>query len=174
MTELRLNLASGSDARVGNGWRNLDIVSKWPNSPRPADEIWDARSDKIPYPDASVDEICAGYLLTHVSYRHHVPLVAEMFRVMKPGARLVVDEVDMSKAAQRWLSNPRDQDARNILYGEVGSVHGAEFEEFDAHRSGLTPSLLIELLTKAGFQRVNRIQLHAPVVWYQLTLEAFR
>lgn len=170
---MKLNLAAGTDLR-DPPWQNWDIVKRWPTNKRDADRIWDARTDRIPCADASVDEICAGYLLTHVSYRHHTPLIAEMHRVMKPGARLVVDEVDMSKAAQRWLSNPRDLDARNIMWGEVGTVHGAEFEEFDAHRSGLTPSLLIELLTKAGFQRVTRIQLHHESVWYQLTFEAFR
>ena len=174
MSELRLNLASGSDNRVGNGWVNLDIVEKWPNCERKADLIWDARTDKIPFGDNDVDEICAGYLLTHVSYRHHAPLVREMHRVLKPGGKLVVDEVDMATACRRWLANPRDLDAVHILHGEVGTTHGEQFEEYDAHRSALTFSTLNELLTKAEFKRVNRIQIHAAVVWYALSIEAFK
>lgn len=174
VTELRLNLASGSDARVGNGWRNLDIVEQWPNSPRPRDEHWDARTDKIPYHDASVDEIFAGYLLTHVSYRHHAPLVREMFRVLKPGALVTIDEVDMRQAVQRWLANPFDQDARNICWGECGIVHGQDLEEFDAHRSGLTWAVLCKLLTDAGFRGVERITRHAPEVWYAMTCRAMK
>jgi predicted SAM-dependent methyltransferase len=173
MSDLRrVNLACGSDSRPG--WVNLDIVQQWPNSPRPCDVLWDARTDTLPFEDASVDEICAGYLLTHVSYRHHVPLVREMFRVMKPDARLVVDEVDMSLAVRRWLANPFDQDARNICWGETGTVHGAEFEEFDAHRSGQTWATLCKLLTDAGFKRVARINIHSSAVWYAMTAECYR
>lgn len=170
---LRLNLAAGTDLRPPP-WQNWDIVKRWPSNPRDCDRIWDARSDRIDLPDASVDEINAGYLLTHVSYRHHEPLVREMFRVMKSGAKLTIDEVDMSKAAQRWLSNPFDQDARNIMWGEVGTVHGAEFEEYDAHRSGLTWAVLLKLLTSAGFARIERVNIHAAEVWYAMTCTAVR
>ncbi len=172
MTPLRINLASGSDSRPD--WVNLDIVKQWPNSPRPCDILWDARTDKIPYGDATVDEICAGYLLTHVSYRHHAPLVAEMFRVLKPDGKLVVDEVDMATACRRWLANPRDLDAIHILHGEVGTTHGSELEEYDAHRSALTFSTLNELLTKAGFREVERFQLHQSTVWYALSVRCVK
>ena len=166
---MKLNLASGTDLRPPP-WQNWDIVKRWPTNARDADRVWDARTDRIDLPDASVDEICAGYLLTHVSYRHHAPLVAEMHRVLKPGGKLVVDEVDMATACRRWLANPRDLDAIHILHGEVGTTHGEQFEEYDAHRSALTFGTLNELLTKAGFRGVTRVQRHASVVWYALTV----
>lgn len=168
---IRLNCASGTDLRPAeDGWVNMDVVKRWPTNARDCDLVWDARTDKIPYGDSTVDEICAGYLLTHVSYRHHAPLVREMHRVLKPGGKLVVDEVDMATACRRWLSNPRDLDAIHILHGEVGTTHGEQFEEYDAHRSALTTSTLYDLLTKAGFRGVTRVQTHAPVVWYALTV----
>lgn len=175
MSELRLNLASGSDNRVGNGWRNLDIVEKWPNCERSADEIWDARSDKIPYPDCSVDEIYAGYLLLHVSRPHHVPLMAECFRVLQPGGKITIDEVNMKLAMQRWIENPRDESANTIVWGENGSIHGAQFEEYDTHRSGHTLATLMQLMQDAGFTRVSRVQIHDPVaVWYSLSLTGIK
>lgn len=171
---LRLNLACGSDVRVGDGWVNLDIVRQWPNSPRPCEVIWDARTDKIPYPDASVDEICAGYLLLHVSSNHHKPLVAEMYRVLKPGGRVVIDDCDMAEVMRRWLENPDDVSATTMAWGEMGEHHGAEFIEYDTHRSGLTPATLTRLLISAGFHDVRRLNLHAPAVWYALTVQAFK
>lgn len=168
---LALNLASGTDLR-DPPWQNWDVVKHWPSNARDCDRIWDARTDRIDLPGASVDEIFAGYLLTHVSYRHHAPLVAEMFRVLKPGSLITIDEVDMRQAVARWSANPFDQDARNICWGEVGTVHGAEFEEFDAHRSGLTWAVLCRLLTDAGFRGVERFTRHAPEVWYAMTCRA--
>jgi hypothetical protein len=168
-----LNLASGTDLRPPP-WENWDIVKRWPTNSRDADRVWDARSDRIDEPDNSVSEICAGYLLLHVSREHHVPLVREMFRVLEPGGRLVVDEVDMAKAMRRWLVNPYDQSANDICFGEQGNVHGEEFAQYDKHCSGLTDGMLIKLLTDAGFSRVNRISLHAPSVWYSMVYEAFK
>jgi predicted SAM-dependent methyltransferase len=169
---LKLNLAAGTDARPPP-WQNWDVTA-WPNTRAP-DRIWDARSDRIDLPDNSVAEICAGYLLLHVSRVHHEPLMCEMFRVLEPGGRIVVDEVNMRAAMQRWLDNPRDGDAANMVWGECGQAHGAELEEFDTHRSGHTLATLIELMTKCGFTRVGRIKIHdESVVWYALSLEGFK
>ena len=81
-----LNLACGSDTRTA--FWNLDVVRQWPNSPRPCDLLWDARTNVIPFPDGSIDAIVAGYLLLHVSLPHHEPLMREAFRVLKPGGRI--------------------------------------------------------------------------------------
>src|SRR5450631_2524408 len=59
---LRLNLASGTDLRSGDGWVNLDVVPRWPGTARGCEVIWDATRDRIPFPDGSVDEVYAGYL----------------------------------------------------------------------------------------------------------------
>ncbi len=169
---MRLNLASGTDARPPP-WQNWDVIA-WPNT-KPPDRIWDARSDRIDLPDCSVDEICAGYLLLHVSRVHHEPLMSEMFRVLKPGGRVVIDEVNMRAAMQRWLDNPRDVSANEILWGEAGAHHGAQFEEYDTHRSGHTLATLMALMQGVGFARVSRIQIHnQSIVWYALSMEAFK
>lgn len=168
-----LNLAAGTDLRPPP-WENWDVVKRWPTNARDCDRVWDARSDRIDVPDNSIDEICAGYLLLHVSSNHHKPLVAEMFRVLKPGGRVVIDEANMEEAMRRWLVNPDDESANIICFGEQGSIHGAEFIEYDTHRSGLTPATLIRLLTGAGFSRLRRLQIHSAAVWYQMTYEAFK
>lgn len=163
----KLNLASGTDLR-DPPWENWD-VTRWPGTRGP-DKIWDARSDRIDCPDASVDEIVAGYLLLHVAYPHHVPLVAEMFRVLKPGGRLEIGEVDMPVAMRRWMMNPHDQSARDMLWGE----QSGELAEFDTHRAGHSEASLREMLIKAGFVRLKRFKQHAATVWYELSVEAFK
>lgn len=169
---IRLNLASGSDARLDH-W-NMDIVQKWPNSPLPCDQIWDARKNVIPFPDASVDAIVAGYLLLHVPYCHHEPLVAEMFRTLKPGGKLEVGEVDMNEAMTRWMFNPYDESARTIIWGEMGSIHGQQFADYDKHCSGHTERTLIKLLEDAGFVGVDPFKQHSAAVWYEVSVRAVK
>jgi len=167
----KLNLASGHDLKPPP-WENWDVVA-WPNTRGP-DRIWDARSDRIDCPDASVDEIVAGYLLLHVPYKHHEPLVREMHRVLVPGGRLELGEVDMPLAMRRWLMNPQDVSAREILWGEQGNLHGEEFAQYDKHCAGHSEATLRELLMKAGFRRLRRWKQHAPEVWFELSLEGFK
>ncbi len=172
---VRLNLASGTDLRdPAQGWVNLDICKRWPTNPRDCEIVWDARSNKIPFGAASVDEIVAGYLLLHVPYEHHEPLVAEMFRVLKPGGRLEVGEVDMPVAMQRWIADPYDQSARDMVFGEQGNVHGAEFADYDKHCAGHSEATLRALLARHGFAQVERVKIHAAEVWYELTMRAVK
>ncbi len=170
---IRLNLAAGTDLR-DPPWENWDICEKWPTNSRPCDRRWDARSNCIGVPDRSVDEICAGYLLLHVPYQHHDPLVAEMFRVMKPGGRLEVGEVDMPVAMRRWLANPYDQSAREIVWGEQGSLHGQQFADYDKHCAGHSEFTLRALLEKYGFARFRRFKQHAEAVWFEMSVEVFK
>lgn len=170
---MKANLASGTDLRP-SPWVNFDVVQRWPTNARDCDVVWDARTDKIPLDDASVDEIYAGYLLLHVSRPHHEPLMREMYRVLQPGGVITIDEVNMRAAMQRWLDNPRDESATTILWGEHGSIHGAQFEEFDTHRSGHTMATLVALMQSVGFRSVERMQIHASAVWYAMTLRGVK
>ena len=174
---IRLNLASGTDIRPAHdGWFNLDVVPQWPGFP-PCEVLWDARKDPIPFPNESVDEVVAGYLLLHLAPRHHGRVLDDIYRVMKPGAKLQVGEVDMALAMARWLDNPDDRSANEMVWGEQG-VHEdsryLEFEGFDKHCCGFTEKKLRRLLERHQFRFVGRKKIHAPEVWYELTMECYR
>lgn len=172
---LRLNLACGTDIR--DGWVNLDVVNQWATATRSCDVHWDARTDKIPYADNSVDEIYAGYLFLHLPPRYHKAVVAEIVRVLSPAGVAVIGEVDMQIVMLRYLLNPYDTRLSELIWGEQGMVHGpngdfldARNEAFDKHCQGFTKELLTAFLRLAGFKHIDRIYVHSPEVFYELTL----
>lgn len=171
----RLNLASGTDVRPG--WTNLDVVKQWPGAP-PCDVIWDARRDAIPYPEASVDEIYAGYLLLHLAPMYHQKVLSEIWRVSKPDGKVVFGEVDMKLVMEHFLANPFDARTAELIWGEQGQACDSrpgegwmEYAEFDKHCHGFTESSLVETLKRAGFADFARIKVHSTAVWYELTIQ---
>lgn len=169
---IRLNLASGTDLKRGDGWLNLDAVS-WKLASAPPDVYWNAK-DPIPFPDESVDEIYAGYLFLHTSTNWHARMLTDIRRVMKKGARLVVGEVDMSILLPRWLANPSDKYLIGLTWGEGGTEHGEDMAAWDNHACGFVEGSLRALLASGGFTDARRIKVHGDAVWYELTMEAFR
>jgi SAM-dependent methyltransferase len=175
---VKLNLASGTDLRP-HPWVNLDIVHKWPLATRGCDVIWDARKDRIPFGDASVDEVYAGYLFLHLAPHHHARVLADIRRVLQPGGRLVVGEVEMDTVLSRWILNPSDSRLAELIWGEQGELPNANEEqrrlaEFDKHCAGFTERTLREFLARSGFGQARRIKVHSMEVWYELTLECFK
>ncbi len=165
---MKLNLACGTDIR--DGWVNLDVVPSWPVAVRGCDVIWDARKDKIPFPDDSAEEIYAGYLLLHLSPAYHKPVLEEIKRVLSPSGSLMVGEVDMAIVMSKWLADPQDARLSELIWGEQGSFHGDSLVEFDKHCCGFTETSLTELLASYGFSSIQRTNIHHPDVFYELTL----
>lgn len=165
----RLNLASGTD--VKDGWVNLDVVPRWKMAPRGCDVVWDARKDKIPFPDGSADEVYAGYLLLHLAPHFHKPVLADVRRVLSDAGVLVIGEVDMDKVLRRFLETPSDPRLSELIWGEQGSVHGEDLAEFDKHCQGFTQGSLEKVLSESGFGGFRKINVHCAEVWYELTLE---
>lgn len=166
----RLNLASGTDIR--DGWINLDVVKRWPLARRECDIVWDARTDKLPFPDASVDEIYAGYLLMHVAPCYHTQILNDIHRVLAPTGKLMVGEVDMNIVMQMFLNNSLDQRCHELIWGEQGTIHGQDLAAFDKHCHGFTESSLRHVLTVHNFTNIQRVSIHHPGVFYELTLLA--
>jgi ubiquinone/menaquinone biosynthesis C-methylase UbiE len=170
VSPLKINIACGTDLR--DGWVNIDAVA-WPTARRPPDVYWKA-GEPLPFPDESVNEAYCGYTFLHVRPNLHDALLADIRRVLKPNAKLVVGEVDMVELMLRWLAKPSDKYLSGLIWGEQGEAHGEEFAQWDSHNQGFTEQSLRELLARGGFRDAQRTKIHGGDVWYELTLEAFK
>ncbi len=80
----RLNVGCGRDGRPG--WVNLD-AAKLPGVDVVAD-LEHCDSDSLPFEDNHFDEFLLSHVLEHI--RNTLPLMQELHRVAKPGARAVI------------------------------------------------------------------------------------
>lgn len=153
---IRLNLASGYDLKPD--WINLDAVARWPHMTQGCDIIWDARKDKIPFADNTVEVIRTGELFLHIPKIYHKLVLADIYRVLKPGGQFIVNDVDMEWTMKKWLEDPNDKTITNLIWGG----HHDDWVEYDRHCNGFTAKSLANMLTKAGFINLERINVHNP------------
>src|SRR5688572_13102683 len=95
---MRLNIGAGGK-RVP-GFTGVDAVER-----SGADVVADA--GKLPFDDNCAEELMAIHLLEHL-YPWDVPAtLAEWFRVLKPGGKLVLEMPDIIKACQNMVEGAK-------------------------------------------------------------------
>ncbi|WP_228813946.1 MULTISPECIES: class I SAM-dependent methyltransferase [Nocardia] len=86
-----------------------------------------APAQALPLPDASVDVVTCTFVMHHIPGEHREAAVAEMWRVLRPGGRLLL----VDARPTRWM---------RFLFSRSARHHGADpFAEIDIRR--YTPSL---------------------------------
>jgi SAM-dependent methyltransferase len=94
-SKVLLNLGCGNSYH--SDWVNLDLL---PQSP----EVTQADISKgIPYLNASVDVVYHSHLLEHLTRPDSKQLIADCFRVLKPGGTLRVAVPDLEQIAKQYL-----------------------------------------------------------------------
>ena len=167
---MRINLCSGTDIR--KFWLNLDIIA-YPNC-LPPDIYWDARKDELPFYDKSIEEAYCGYSLLHIQPRYRPFLLSEIHRVLIPYDGFVMfREVDMPKVMRRWLENPAELQNNQLIWGELGDVHGEKFAAYDTHHYGYSLVTLIHTLKEAGYSKLEQMVFDDDV-WYDLRIRCRR
>lgn len=93
---LKLHLGSGTEHK--DGWINIDLAGD------PVDLAWNL-AHGIPFPDGSVDGIFHEHLLEHLPLRAGDQLIAECWRVLRPGGVLRIGVPDAGAYARSYASD---------------------------------------------------------------------
>ena len=163
LTARRVQIGGGS--RLLTGFINIDIIP-------PADVIFDVR-EGLPLPDGGTEFIFAEHFLEHVDYPVSVKrVVAECFRILEPGGRLVIGVPDAAMIIDGYMKGDlalrecmmrgwyakRDDRAHFNTYLDVVNYVFRDQDDSDRY----TPHLwaydlekLVSLCAEAGFRKVE-------------------
>lgn len=157
---MKLNVGCGG--RSIPGYTGVDAVAE-----RTAAEIV-ARADAIPLADASVDEIMAIHLIEHVHLWESPKLLAEWFRLLKPGGLLVLELPDLVKCCRNivegyTLAGKHPDQAG--LWGLFGDPR--KEDPFMGHKWGYTFKTLRPIVASVGFADI----VERPTQWHPVGRE---
>ena len=150
----RLNLGCGN--KILPGYVNVDVAAAR-GGMRP-DVVCDLR-DLAEFDDDSVDEILSVHVIEHFWRWEIDDLLREWVRVLKPGARMVIECPNLQAACVAFLADPtrhagpgpESETTMWCFYGDP-----AWKDPLMCHRWGYTPESLGELMARAGLTDVRQ------------------
>lgn len=139
---LAVNLGSGQRRfDTAEGWVNADCVS------RPPDQVPDVIMNALdlwPWNDGEVDMVAMVHTWEHYHLTEGEKVMAEAYRVLRPGGSVVVIVPDLRALAQRWLTRQISD------YIFMVNCYGAwQSEPGDDHHWGHSQESLLRRLKEA-------------------------
>lgn len=156
---LRLNLGCGR--HVLDGWYNIDAGAH-PNAIRPPEMISDVKS--IALPNKCATEIMAIHLWEHIYRWDCETVLAEWGRLMRPGARLVLEMPDLYKFCRNILEGikgKKDPDQLG-MWGMFGDPR--ERNPLMLHHWAWSFATLAPFLEQHGFTQC----VEKPTEWHRV------
>lgn len=131
------------------GWKILNI------SPGPHVDYIGSCIRMDQFADGSVDEVYASHVMEHLGFRVELPTaLREVWRVLRPGGVFRTSVPDLERLCALFVHPqvPREQRFSLMMH-----MFGAQEDEFDFHKVGLTWDILQLLLSQAGFTRFRKV-----------------
>lgn len=151
--EPKLNLGCGRNLRPG--WINIDVFV-------PAADLTLDLREPLPFPDASIATISSEHFIEHLEEEDAVRLVAECFRVLRPGGLLSVGFPDAEEELQAYASN--DREFFDYVRWRIPSLRDAtkcqivnyDFRQGGEHRFIYDLETMARMLERTGFREIDR------------------
>jgi ubiquinone/menaquinone biosynthesis C-methylase UbiE len=141
----------GCGGHTAQGWINSD------QKDGPGIDLSCDIRNGLPFEDNSIDYAVSIHALPEVPFPEIVPVLQELWRVLKPGAALRLCLPDLLKGIDAFRRNDHDyflipdEDAKSI-----GAKLIVQLIWYGYSRTLFTEDFIEEMLLKAGFSRVDR------------------
>lgn len=113
-------------------------------------------TDLSQFADGSVDEIYASHVVEHLPYADKLPrTLAEFHRVLTKGGAARISVPDFELLCRMFI-DPRHTAEQRIFIMRM--IFGGQSDAHDFHYVGLTFEILRQLLSDAGFSKVERVK----------------
>ena len=109
---------------------------------------------KMPFPDNYADYVVMNQVVEHFPMRQIATYMKEIYRVMKPGGKLVFTTPSFNGVVAEWLEmvvNPPFNPEAYLDLAEV--IYGNQLAEGEMHRCPITPEFINFILTSVGFKK---------------------
>ena len=162
--EIKIEIGSGGNPQPG--YLHLDCRQGLPHLDIAADIV-----RHLPFKDGTVSELLSHSSIEHVSWRKVGELLADWFRVLKPGGRVIIYTPDFRYLCRSYLEGKTDQHIDKTYIDEARRVFGTytpsawammkmfagqEYAE-NFHFAAYDFELLKSVLETTGFSRITRI-----------------
>lgn len=118
-----------------------------------------AKADKLPYKNNSVDKIENHHLLEHLDRTECDFVLKEWFRVLKPGAKLLVEVPDLIRNIEIFLRSSYhkrwENYRREFKHGRIQTIYGLGERKGQLHKSGFDKERLKKELSRHGFVNIR-------------------
>lgn len=147
---ITINKVPGQRILELGGGANRNLVSDCNVDVRPAPGVdFTANFDEpLPISSDEWDGVISIFCLEHISWRKIQQFIAEVYRVMKPGAKTVHVTAN-TEAQMKWVlaRSDWDKDSSCILFGDQ------DYSD-NTHKNALCPAYATKLFQEAGFVNI--------------------
>lgn len=111
-------------------------------------------NEPLPIGDNDFDGALAIYVLEHLSYRKVPTFLSEVYRIVKPGSKVVFVTPNTEEQLKWIQNNPEGWDGHNAFDSMSCVLFGDQDYDANAHRSYLNPIIAHTLFQNAGFENI--------------------
>lgn len=104
----------------------------------------------LPYESESVDKVYFFHVIEHIEERKHVLILSEIWRVLKPGAKLYIAYPEFTKVARNYMENKLG--LRDFW---KATIYGRQLSASDFHVALMDTALFKNTLESVGFTSLN-------------------
>lgn len=130
-------------------WINIDIITV------PGINV-KGDGSLLPFKDNVFDEVHCIHVLEHVTRDKYKPMLAEMYRVLKPGKHLYVETPDFRGTIEK-LQQAFEHTDTKAIHVWTTSVYGKNERKGMQHHWGFYEELLCNEFHICGFNAVERL-----------------
>ena len=152
MLEIRKNRPEDRIIELGGG-NARHPISDCNVDARPGPQVDFVANFEEPLPIQSDewDACLSQFVLEHLSWRKVRGFISEIFRILKPGGRVIIVTAN-TEAQFEWIkNNPEGWDNQDIFDSASNIIFASQDYEYNYHKNYMSPDIVHKLFQDAGF-----------------------
>lgn len=108
-------------------------------------------NEPLPITSDEWDAVFSRFVVEHLSYRKVPQFLSEVFRIIKPGGKVVIVTANTPAQIEWIMNHPEGWDGRNFFDSASCKLFGDQDYPENSHKNFMSFDIIRDLFTKAGF-----------------------